>query len=173
MSTSASILRTARKRCGLTQAALATSAGVSLATIQNLEAGRANPSLMLLDRILDALGLHIEIVPDPPDWDALASLGLPLSAADPRAVVRDEEALVRHIRRAAAALAEEVVEPGSSARHVEALQALLLALRDHYPSLWRRALGRATSVSALMPMEIDGRLIKLRRMARARLGEYL
>jgi transcriptional regulator with XRE-family HTH domain len=173
MSAYATILRAARKRSGITQAALAVSADASLATIQNLEAGRANPSMDLLQRVLDVLGLRVEIVPELPDWDALVSLGLPLAARQERQMVRDEEKLLKHLRRAVAMNHGEGETQPYEPRLVEALQALLLALRDHYPTLWRRSLARSTSVSAWLPAEIDGRLIKLRRLARARLGEYL
>jgi predicted transcriptional regulator len=52
-------VRRRRRELGLTQAALARRAGVSLATLQNAEAGRGNPSLRerreRLGRLLDLL----------------------------------------------------------------------------------------------------------------------
>lgn len=50
-------LRTLRNRHGLSQRQLALRAGVSNATISLIEHGRTDPSLGLLKRILDALGV--------------------------------------------------------------------------------------------------------------------
>ena len=50
-------LRTLRNRQGLSQRQLALRAGVSNATISLIEHGRTDPSLGLLKRILDALGV--------------------------------------------------------------------------------------------------------------------
>lgn len=46
---------------GLTQSQLAHQSGVSLPTIQNIEALKANPSLMILERILDSLDAKLEL----------------------------------------------------------------------------------------------------------------
>ena len=51
-------LRTAQ---GYTQHELAEKAGVSLPTIQNIEGGRANPSLSNIEKILGALNARLEI----------------------------------------------------------------------------------------------------------------
>ncbi len=51
---------------------------VSLPSIQNLEAEKANPSLSTLTRVLDAIGYTLNIVPKEPDWEKLIAFGLPL-----------------------------------------------------------------------------------------------
>ena len=56
---------TARKESGLTQKELATRTGVDQADISKLENGSRNPSLNLLKRLADGMGmvLRIEFVP--------------------------------------------------------------------------------------------------------------
>lgn len=74
-------IRETRRLLGISQTALAVRAGVSLATVQNIEAGRANPSLSTLERLLAPLGLGLAVEPRQADWDALAAFGLPLTGA--------------------------------------------------------------------------------------------
>jgi len=50
-----------RKMLSITQRELAEIAGVGINTLTKIERGKANPSLEILSRILDALGLEIEI----------------------------------------------------------------------------------------------------------------
>ncbi len=161
-----------RRELGMTQAALSAAAGVSLATVQNIEAGTANPSLATLRRLLGALGLHLRVGPDSADWDLLASLGLPLASAEsrqPRARIRD---LPEQVSQAALELSGE--EPGEARqRKVESLQALLVALSEHFPTMYRQWFGRVPIVRKLVPREPCGRVIKLARVARSRLGSYL
>jgi transcriptional regulator with XRE-family HTH domain len=51
------IVRVARMRRGLTQAELAALVGVSEIAVRQIEAGRRDPSLKTLERLLGALGL--------------------------------------------------------------------------------------------------------------------
>jgi len=52
-------LRSERERLDLTVASLARRAGVSRRYVTETEAGRANPSLLVLDRLAQALGLEV------------------------------------------------------------------------------------------------------------------
>lgn len=54
------LLRQRRELCKLTQTELAVRAGVSLPSIQNMEAGRANPSLKTLEKVFSIVGIRIE-----------------------------------------------------------------------------------------------------------------
>ena len=54
------LLRQRREKLQLTQTELAVQVGVSLPSIQNMEAGRANPSLKTLEKVF--AGLDVEIV---------------------------------------------------------------------------------------------------------------
>ena len=55
------VLRDARRRSGLSQAALAAAAGTSQATVSAYESGRKAPSLATLDRLLAATGHPLAI----------------------------------------------------------------------------------------------------------------
>lgn len=59
----ARLLLTARRRAGLTQAALGRRAGVTQASISRIEEGKTSPRLETLERLLDACGFELEIVP--------------------------------------------------------------------------------------------------------------
>jgi transcriptional regulator with XRE-family HTH domain len=56
-------LRGARRRAGLTQARLAAAAGTSQASISAYEAGRKQPSVATLGRLLEACGARLEVRP--------------------------------------------------------------------------------------------------------------
>jgi len=53
------VLSEARKRAGLTQAALAKKVGVHQVTIARIESGARHPSMTLLQRIARALGVPL------------------------------------------------------------------------------------------------------------------
>jgi transcriptional regulator with XRE-family HTH domain len=61
MSDSASLLRRARRRAGLTQADLAARLGVSQAAVAKLESRRANPTVGTLDAALWATGHRLTL----------------------------------------------------------------------------------------------------------------
>jgi transcriptional regulator with XRE-family HTH domain len=56
-------IRAARRRAGLTQAALAARAGTSQATLSAYESGRKRPSVQTLDRVLKAAGMRLAVEP--------------------------------------------------------------------------------------------------------------
>lgn len=56
---SASVIRAARERAGITQGELARRAGTSRPTVSAYEAGRKSPSLATAQRLLAALGAHL------------------------------------------------------------------------------------------------------------------
>ena len=67
MSTARVLIREARKRAGLTQAELAALAATSQPTIAAYESGNKVPSSDTLERLLDAAGLQLSVVPLPRD----------------------------------------------------------------------------------------------------------
>jgi transcriptional regulator with XRE-family HTH domain len=166
-------VRASRRALGLSQASLAGIAEVSLATLQNLEAGRANPSMSVLERILEPLGLGVEIRSESADWAALAALGAPFAAEGVWRGRRDGASLAAHVR--GGALDIVVADPGTPDRErkLECLEALLLALRLHFPTVHQRYFGRSPLVASMLGGTPSGRVIKLSRLARATLAEYL
>ena len=59
-------LRAARERAGLTQARLAARAGTSQATLSAYETGRKRPSVETFARLLAAAGARLAVEPGPP-----------------------------------------------------------------------------------------------------------
>jgi len=165
-------IRRRRRVLGLTQSVLADRAGLSLATIQNVEAGRANPSLSTLSKILAPLGLEIDVRAEPADWDALAGLGVPLTASAARPPDGSPPDLRVHVRRAAFELRTGDGSRGGDRRR-EALQAFLLALKTHFPSRYAAWFVDCPEVLDLVPSAPSGRVIKLTRVAKERLAGLL
>jgi transcriptional regulator with XRE-family HTH domain len=57
----ANIVREARRRAGLTQAALAQKAGVPKSTVGRIESGARTPSVELVERLVRAAGLEVTV----------------------------------------------------------------------------------------------------------------
>ena len=60
--TFAQLCRTTRVRLRLTQQDLADRLGISRAYLAKIELGQANPSMALVDRVADALGIEVDLV---------------------------------------------------------------------------------------------------------------
>jgi transcriptional regulator with XRE-family HTH domain len=63
----ADIVREARRRAGLTQAALAARAGVPKSTVGRIETGARTPSVELVERLVRAAGLLVMVSLTEPD----------------------------------------------------------------------------------------------------------
>ncbi len=63
----ASFVKEARRRAGLTQAALAKRAGVPKSTVGRIESGARAPSAELVERLVRAAGLEVTISLSEPD----------------------------------------------------------------------------------------------------------
>ena len=74
----AALIKKARSDAGLTQFELAHMAEVSLPTVQNIEAEKANPSLSTLGSLFRVLGYEIEVKYKSRVWDLLSVCGAPL-----------------------------------------------------------------------------------------------
>lgn len=60
-------LANARRRAGLSQQRVAALAGVPQSTVGRIETGRLEPRAETLDRLLNALGLQLELLPQAGD----------------------------------------------------------------------------------------------------------
>ena len=160
MNYSAAIKKGRLKR-GYSQSELASRAGVGLATLQNIEADRANPSMKTVSALLDVLeiGLQFVAADTKSDFDQLRALGLPLIGPEEGAS-KSRSSLLNQLR--------VVALSDFNARELKALAAWLQAMHDHYPSIWvevpmnLKAWAKNQQVSP-----------KLRRIALARLSQYL
>lgn len=68
MSAAYALCRDARRRSGCSQRELAERAGVAASTVARIERGRMEPTLDLLQRLIEACGLEIRIRMTEIDW---------------------------------------------------------------------------------------------------------
>lgn len=178
------VIREERLQQGLTQSELAHRSRVSLPTVQNMEAGRANPSLSTLTAVLSALGLELKAEPRPADWDQLAICGAPLMVRE-GAVTGEEsytgirasvlptaERLLNSIRDACRELRDHP-DGEPLERRREAVQAHLLALRMHFPTFFGEHLAGTELYEEPLSAPITGRTVRMTREAVAVLASYL
>ena len=90
MGMAARMLRHARRRAGLTQRALAAATGIPQETIARIEAGRADPRVTTLDRLLEGCGYGLEHLPR-------LGIGIDRSQIQERLALDPSERLVRAI----------------------------------------------------------------------------
>lgn len=67
------VLRNRRKLAKITQTDLADLSGLSVHTLSDLESGKGNPTLEVLSRVSDVMGLEIQLVPRKPAAPASSS----------------------------------------------------------------------------------------------------
>ncbi len=126
--------------------------------------GRQSRSLArLLQRVRNGLlgGPKVKSV----DWDELAALGAPLLQHQSCGIRPSPEKLATALKRAATG------KPRN--REKEALQAVLLALKLHFPTFYAECCGTSPRLKSLTPGVVSGRLVKLSRVAREALAAYL
>jgi len=168
------ILSFQRKALGISQSELAFQSGLSLPTIQKLEAGSGNPSLETLEALLPHLGYRFRFEPRGADWEYLKACGLPLTSSHEERVKTKYKArlqpqkLLTEIRAALV----EIASSESESRKKEALLALLLALKIHYPPLYQK-LRRSQLLSQFEKYDDNPKLIKLKRLALSGLSKFL
>ncbi len=121
MNLSGTLIRETRRSIGLSQTELAVASGLSLATIQNIEAGRANPSISTLRSAIEPLGLKVTVEPAESDWDALIALGLPLAGSERPS--RGDPATLRRLIQCAALEVDRELPMPDRARKRECLVA--------------------------------------------------
>lgn len=163
------VLRQARIEAALTQSECARLAGVSYQTIQMLESGKGNPTQDVLMRVSHALGYELSLRPRAFDWAELVPFGLPLLTYETSESLSWEDF---SSKVQGAILALSVAEGGVNRERV-ALGALLLALRDHYPSRFERCFKGSFVKNWLKKQRFSGEVIKLRRVALERLARLL
>jgi transcriptional regulator with XRE-family HTH domain len=153
---------------GLSQSELAARAGVSLATVQNVEAGKANPELSTLQTLLAALGMELQLIETRIDWDSLSQVGVPLTGQIEHPVrVRATPENLRHVL---SRLSSGLGHLSRDGRERKALVSFLWALKNHFPSFWD---GVDQALHDWLRKNQRMVSAKLARIATARLAEYL
>ena len=102
-------------------------------------------------------------------WDALACHGAPLMVLGEETCSPREDSLQQSLISAIDDLENRPQQPAHF-RKTQALESLLLALHDHYPAVFQSLPQR---VQSGLPKQVEGRHIKMRRIASARLAVYL
>ncbi len=162
-------LKRLRVDLGLTQMELATKSGISLPTIQNIESGKANPSLDILTKILNVLGLEIKVSAPAFQVEKAILLGVPLSSNQSNTLIKpSRDMLFLEARKWAHYFRENIF----SERESLAMTSFLCALKDYWPSIYSD-IECPIFDKQIESSRNNGRLIKLRRMAIARLSTYL
>lgn len=168
-----SVLRQHRKNLGLSQQELAQQCQLSLATLQAIEANRANPTLQSCERLLNAMGLQLHIIEAAPNWDVLSALGIPIAPMGKGSelfLTLSAANLCRCLKLACRYLAKH---PRRLVRERKAVQATLLAIERHWSGLYGDLLSADPFVQGVFPRRITGEHLKLYRMAKSSLGHFL
>ena len=98
------VLRVARAKTGMTVAQLATLAGVPRSTVERIEAGTRQPSLVTMGKLLAAVDLDLRIHLEPNDDhdDVLNARRAALNPAERAVAEARQDALVAALRAAGA-----------------------------------------------------------------------
>lgn len=168
----ADTIRKTRGELGLSQTELALRSGVGLATVQNIEGNRGNPSLKTLDSIFKVLQIELkfERMGEPVNWSVLARLGCPILAKSEPAL-KDRSLASQSVTPTRSSLLEQLRFLASThlrKREARAVASWLHAIRDHYPSVWQEI---PTSLRAWAQNQETSP--KLRRIALSHLGDFL
>tara|TARA_Y100000590_G_scaffold458480_1_gene613294 strand:- start:1706 stop:2215 length:510 start_codon:yes stop_codon:yes gene_type:complete len=158
-----------RQALGLSQSQLAQGVSLSLPTIQRFESNRTHLSFDSYCKILEFLGLELELK-ETSMWNKLSALGVPIFLNEPVLVNKNAENLVHYLRHG---IIHVFKNDKNFSREKDAVLATLFALKLHYPLLYRE-------VSHILPKTLnfdkfyrDGRMIKLKRIALSQIGTYL
>lgn len=163
-------LKSLRTQSGYTQVRLAQESGVSLPTIQNIEARKGNPTIDILEKILMALGLKLSISNPAFDFERAIELGVPLSGESKINLKKTNKVLLAKESKKWVYL---FINNQLNKREEEALLAFLMAIMDHYPTYYSDFLACPIFDQKIKETRNDGRLLKLRRIALAQLSRYL
>ncbi len=155
-------LRTAQ---GYTQRELAEKAGVSLPTIQNIEGGRANPSLSNIEKILGALDARIEIKINLQSFDLLDLFNMELERFKK---IDLKELLLQFFKNANGTPFQ--------GRELELMVSLISGLIAHYPFWVKQQKFDSKTLKKWTSLENKfdpSRLIKFRRIWLAKVSQVI
>jgi transcriptional regulator with XRE-family HTH domain len=163
------LVKQARLIQGMTQFELAVESGISLPTIQNIEAGKANPSIEVLTKIFSALGLNLTFEVPPFDLERAINFGVPLLSKKMNAKGEvTKELLKKECRKWLYHLHESTLTPRESI----ALISFFMAIKDHWPTFFSE-IKSSFLEDLIEKYRKNGQCIKLRRIGIANLSRYL
>lgn len=164
-------LRKLRSDFGYSQTKLSHKSKVSLPTIQNIEAGKANPTIDILEKIIKAFGYRLKLEPLEFNINVAIDLGVPLTRNlsftynfKPNAKLLIDEVKKWHHVFMINCLNE---------REEIALVSFLMALNDHFYAFYQDEISSPLFNKKISEYRKSGKAIKLRRIALTNLSKYL
>ncbi len=157
-------LKHRRMALGFSQSQLAHRASLSLASIQKIERGSVSPRWESLEDLLQSLSLNFSISEKEINLDALAAIGVPIAQKNDVHETFELSESIRLIIFQFTHFPERVQE---------AIEAFVLALKLHFPSQFQKLYRENKKIVELLPSKIDGRMIKLSRIAKSNLSRDL
>ena len=162
-------LKQLRTSYGLSQVQLSNESEVSLPTIQNIEAGKANPTLEVISKLMKVFGLQIQIVAPSFSAERAATFGVPLLVEPDPSFRPNKKNLTLEVRT----WIQQVISEKVSARDKDAIIAFCLAIRLHYPKFYAQKIASPILDRLTQNGSNDARNIKLYRLALAKMSQYL
>lgn len=170
------LIKNARSQIGLSQFSLAATAEVSLPTIQNIEAGKANPSLEVIIKLFKVLKIEMQFKPERINWDCLIQGGVPLISSNHSNFSNNpssKEDFEMELKRAYSFLTNpHLMTEDEAPRNWEALIAYFWALSSHYPKSFAKIFKTPFSIESYIKIYSYNKLIKLRRLALSQIKNY-
>lgn len=169
------IIKKTRISMGLSQQKLAELSSLSIATIQNLEAGKGNPTLEVIKSVSSILNFDLELLPQKTDWDSLCHYGLGLMAKNDETKNLKKQRSKNGLKNLLISACLEIQNSKiiiDKERYRVAVEALILALKNHYGKFFKENLNQPI-IKEFIPKEITGKHLKLYRYSKDILGQYL
>lgn len=132
-----SFIKELRNTKNLSQREFARLVNISHRQIQRIENNQSDITLSKFCNILQRFGLDLKVAAKEPDWNVLYNFGLPLNISNKKKRKYGYNTVVQNIVLASYFLLDNrhnVIYM----RHYDSFKALLLALRIHYPSKYRK-----------------------------------
>jgi len=106
-------------------------------------------------------------------WDILCASGLPMTSFKTKKIKPTSKLLIKNLLLAIRELRMSSCSIIDLERKRESLIALILSLKIHYPEFFNKLASSFPSIRRMLPKKINGRIIKLKRIAEERLAQYL
>ena len=168
-----SFIKELRNEKNLSQRELARFANISYRQIQRIENCQSDITLGKFCIFLQKFGLDLKVVAKEPDWNVLFNFGLPLNIDNNRKRKYKYKTVVKNIILSSYFLLENKHNVNYM-RHYDSFKALLLALRTHYPSKFRKIEDeyRINFSTSFDLNNIQGKHIKLRNICVFNLSSF-
>lgn len=165
-------IKNTRNKLGLSQQKLAELSGLSIATIQCLESSKSNPTWDVLNRVLKVLSCDVQISPEKINWQNLSDYGLGIAEnldSTEKREIWDKKKFVKLIISACLSLENS---NATQERERVALEALIFAVKNHYPSFFMENLD-IPIVKKFLPSDFTGKHLKLYRYSKKMVSRFL